>query len=591
VRVRLIVRRFSVANSSSSSGGGGAVLALTMHHAVGDAWSQDVFFRELSAAYDAFSAGLSPSWSPLPIQYGDYAAWQREQLSGASGEALRSFWKTTLAGAPAVVQLPQDRPRPSRPTNVAGTARSVLPDGLLSKLESVARSLRVNLQAVLLAGLQAVLLRYSGQDDLVIGVPVAGRDRQETHGLIGYFINTLPVRCVAVEGASFADMICDASGATLAALDHSLLPLEEVLAASGVSRIPNANPLFQVLFQYMPGDGGAGESRLGDLEFEGFAALGGLAHAKLDLSLTMSGSVISADFMAEIFDRVSIDRLLNSFVTVLEQVVDNMAAPALSGSLLGPGDALEAARLSMGVERPEYLTAPLVHEAFEAIAAEFPERKCLCYEGEWLSYGEVNARSTTLAGQLSSLGIGPGVVVGLMLERSFELVVSILAVFKAGGCYLPCDPSYPDDRLSVYLEDGAAVLVLVKPEHAARAHDLVPASVSVVDIKTVSAASSPLKPPGPEDPAYVIFTSGSTGRPKGVMVPHRGLRELTSWLVELYTLGKIIWWCSSNIRYLGNRLRVRVVFMCSIFDHAEMDDVVMLTSTINFDAHVNQVSM
>ena len=170
VRARLLVRSFS--------GGSGAVLALTMHHAVGDAWSQGVFWRELSTAYEAVSSARSPEWSPLPIQYGDYAAWQREQLSGASGEVLRAFWKKTLAGAPGMVQLPQDRPRPSKPTFIAGVARSTLPDGLLGKLESVARSLRVNVQAVLLAGLQAVLLRYTGQDDVVIGVPVAGRDRE-----------------------------------------------------------------------------------------------------------------------------------------------------------------------------------------------------------------------------------------------------------------------------------------------------------------------------------------------------------------------------------------------------------------------------
>ena len=196
VRARLLVR---------SAPSNGAVLALTMHHAVGDAWSQGVFWRELSAAYDAASRGSTPAWEPLAIQYSDYAAWQREQLSGASGDALRAFWREALSGAPSMIQLPQDRPRPSKPTFAAGVTRLSLPDGLLPRLEGVARSLRVNAQAVLLAALQAVLLRYTGQDDLVVGVPVAGRDRQETHGLVGYFINTLPVRCLASEGASFAE--------------------------------------------------------------------------------------------------------------------------------------------------------------------------------------------------------------------------------------------------------------------------------------------------------------------------------------------------------------------------------------------------
>jgi non-ribosomal peptide synthetase component F len=218
----------------------------------------------------------------------------------------------------------------------------------------------------------------------------------------------------------------------------------------------------------------------------------------------------------------------------------------------------------MGPERPDYLSAPLVHEAFAAIASSSPERQCLCYEGEWLSYGEVNARANAVAGQLSALGVGPGVVVGLMLERSFELVICILAVFKAGGCYLPCDPAYPDDRLSVYLEDGDALLVLVKTEHAGRAKSLVPAFVSIVDIEftaatNISIASSSLKPCASDDPAYLIFTSGSTGRPKGVMVPHHGVRDHINGSIESYEMNE--------------------------------NDKAVLSITINFDPHITQIFM
>ena len=174
--------------------------------------------------------------------------------------------------------------------------------------------------------------------------------------------------------------------------------------------------------------------------------------------------------------------LLGSFVSVVEQLVENVGASALGGSLLGPRDALEAARLSMGEERPEYLSGPLVHESFQAVAANHPDRRCLCYEGEWLSYGEVAARVSVGAARLAALGVGPGVVVGVMLDRSFDLVVSILSVLSAGGCYLPCDPSYPDDRLAVYLEDGAAVVVLASAEHTERAKAMVGAGVPVIDL-------------------------------------------------------------------------------------------------------------
>jgi non-ribosomal peptide synthetase component F len=219
----------------------------------------------------------------------------------------------------------------------------------------------------------------------------------------------------------------------------------------------------------------------------------------------------------------------------------------LSGSLLGPREALEAARFSMGVERPDYLSAPLVHEAFANIAAASPERQCLCYEGAWLSYGEVAQRVSLGAARLASLGVGPGVVVGVMLDRSFELVISILSVLKAGGCYLPCDPSYPDDRLQIYLEDGNAFLVLASLKHAERAKSMVGDGVPVVDITadsaldgagTSAAGNTTLRQAGPEDPAYIIFTSGSTGRPKGVVIPHRGVRDLMPWLADMYKLSK-----------------------------------------------------
>jgi len=533
VRVLVLVR---------SGAPGGAVMCLTMHHAVGDAWSQGVFWRELVAAYAAFSAGESPALEPLPIQYADYAAWQKEQLVGESGAALRAFWKQTLAGAPSMVQLPQDRPRPQKPTFEAGTATYPLRPGLLPDIEKVARSMRVNAQAVLLAGLQAVLLRYSGQDDLVIGVPVAGRDRPETQGLVGYFINTLPVRCLASEDASFEDMVRGASAATLSALEHSLLPIEEVIAASGVARVPNANPLFQVLFQYMPG--GEGQLSLGDVRILPYQSQGGLAHAKMDLTISVNGTSLTADFMMELFDEATLARLLGSYAALLEQLSSNLASPALGGSLLGSLDVEEIGRMSVGQERPAYLGAPLVHEAFKAAAVAHSERRCLWYEGEWLTYGEVADRVDAMASQLAGLGIGPGVVVGVMLDRSFELVVSMLAVLQAGGCYLPCDPSYPDERLAVYLEDGAAHVVLVQSQQAERAASMVVAGVSVIDVAEfvsngIDASGLELQRAGPEDPAYIIFTSGSTGRPKGVVVPHRGLRDLLPWLVDKFALGRL----------------------------------------------------
>ena len=194
---------------------------------------------------------------------------------------------------------------------------------------------------------------------------------------------------------------------------------------------------------------------------------------------------------------------------------------------------------SISPERPEYVSAPFVHDAFESIATASPNHRCLCYEGKWLSYGEVSKQVSAGAARLASLGVGPGVVVGLLLERDFDLVINILAVLKAGGCYLPCDPSYPDDRLEVYLEDAKAALLLANPQHLLRAESMVGKDVPVVDVSSAAAAAgtASLRSPGPEDPAYIIFTSGSTGRPKGVVIAHRGLRDLVPWLVDRHSIG------------------------------------------------------
>lgn len=238
----------------------------------------------------------------------------------------------------------------------------------------------------------------------------------------------------------------------------------------------------------------------------------------------------------EIFCEESAKGMAQTMVSVLRLGVANPQAPVVLG--LDSSEKTRIAQFSIGPERLQYFKAPLVQEAFAAVALQHPDRRCLCYEGEWLSYGEVAERVQAAASGLAVLGVGPGTVVGVMLDRSFELIVSILAVLSAGGCYLPCDPSYPDDRLAVYLEDGNAPIVLVQARHDERATSMVGSNVRVVDVAGLAGdGSTALKNPGPEDPAYIIFTSGSTGRPKGVVIPHRGLRDLLPWLVDRHRIG------------------------------------------------------
>jgi len=349
---------------------------------------------------------------------------------------------------------------------------------------------------------------------------------------------------------------------TLAALDHALLPLEEVVAASGVTRVSNANPLFQVLFQYLPEGTGMAVFKIGSGETAAYDKVAGLSHAKMDLSLTVGSNSIAAEYMSEMYDELTIRQVIGSFLGVLLQVVENVGAAVLLGALVGTHDVGLVAGFSMGIERPDYLKAPLVHEMFEAIAVQSPERKCLCYEGEWLSYSEVNARATTAAAQLVALGVGPGVTVGIMLDRSFELVIAILAALKSGGCYLPCDPTYPDDRLAIYLEDGGAPVVLVQEKGMERAKSMALDGVQVLNVSAVidpahEATNVKFEQATSEHPAYVIFTSGSTGRPKGVVVPHRGLKDHVLGIIEYFDL--------------------------------RPEDVSILTITINFDPHITQI--
>jgi non-ribosomal peptide synthetase component F len=248
------------------------------------------------------------------------------------------------------------------------------------------------------------------------------------------------------------------------------------------------------------------------------------------------------EYCTALFDADTVQRWSQQFTILLHQLCQATDATTLTIndlSVMPDAEHTIIQGFSMAEQRPEYVSAPLVHDAFDAIAASLPNKRCLCFEGEWLSYGQVAERVAAGAADLASLGVGPGVVVGLLLERDFDLVISIFAVLKAGGCYLPCDPSYPDDRLEVYLEDAKAALLLTNLQHLVRAKNMVGDDVPVVDVSTAGdvGSSSALRSPGPDDPAYIIFTSGSTGRPKGVVIAHRGLRDLIPWLVDRHKIG------------------------------------------------------
>ena len=416
-------------------GSGGCVLALTLHHAVGDGWSSGILWRELSLLYEAYSLGKAPALEALPIQYADYSAWQQALLGCELALKAEEYWRDALTGAPTLLQLPTDFARPQVPSFRAGTLSMSMPSNLLSQIESCARRLGINAQAILLAAVQLVLMQYSRQDDLVVGVPVAGRDQPSTQGLVGYFINTLPVRATIHDGVAFMELAKRASKAVVESLEHSFLPLARIVHAAGVERTPNVNPLFQVLFQYLPRDQNLGsELKLGSVAGRTVASRGGQAQAKMDMIITLSESGrLIIEYMAELFSPSTVRRLMDNLILCLQHVTTAPNTKASDIHVLCDNDLTLLRSFATPELRAGTLSCPLIHHAFEGIAAAHPGRPCLQFGDAVMSYGEVNEAANRVANRLISLGVGLGSVVGIMLERSFELVISILGALKSGG--------------------------------------------------------------------------------------------------------------------------------------------------------------
>ncbi|HEX8273583.1 MAG TPA: non-ribosomal peptide synthase/polyketide synthase, partial [Longimicrobiaceae bacterium] len=505
------------------------VLLLSMHHIVGDGWSMGVLRRELSALYAAYREGRP---SPLPepaVQPADHAVWQREQAEGDTLERQLAFWREQLRGAPELLELPTDRPRPPVQTFRGATVPVELSPALLERLEALARREGATLYMTLLAAFQTLLSRYAGSDDVVVGSPIAGRTRKEVEELIGFFVNTLVLRTDLSGDPSFRETLRRAREVTLGAYEHQEVPFERLVAELRPERSLSHSPLFQVVFTLQTAGGGG--AALPGLEVSGVEAEA--ASARFDLSLVLTptsrGLRGGLTYSTDLFERGTIVRMLGHLERVLEQVAANADVRLSELELLG-----EAERALVLEEwnrtAAEVPTDRCVHELFEAQAERTPDAVAIEFEGETLGYGALNRRANRLAHHLAGLGVGPEVRVGVCLERGTEMVVAVLAVLKAGGAYVPLDPAHPAQRLAFVLSD-AAVPVLVTQESLRAA---LPAGdgVAVVSVDgdrariAAQPAENPRSGARPDGLAYVIYTSGSTGTPKGVMVPHRGVPNL-----------------------------------------------------------------
>jgi amino acid adenylation domain-containing protein len=518
-------------------------LLLTMHHIVSDGWSMGVLSAEVNALYGAFHRGEPDPLPPLPIQYADYAAWQRRMVKGDVLQKQADYWKSTLSGAPELLELPTDRPRPAEQDNTGAAVMFEVDEELTAGLKTLSRRHGTTLFTTLMAGWAATLSRLSGQSDVVIGTPSANRGREEIEGLIGFFVNTLALR-VSLDGSpTVGQLIERVKERALDAQHHQDIPFEQVVEAVAPVRSPAYSPVFQVTFAWHNTPGGGAGASLSGLKLEELGASGEVT-AKSDLLLTLSeraGRIVGGvTYPVSLFDAATVERYLGYLRNVLRQMAADEEQPADRLALM-PADERRTVVETWNATDTDADLATFVHERFEAQAERTPDAAAVVHDGGDVAYAELNARANRLAHLLRALGVGPDRRVAICVERSPELLVAVLAVLKAGGAYVPMDPSYPEDRLRYTLDDSAPVAVLTQGSLAARfAGSELP--VLELDAPVPAWADRPATNPVrgglmPHDVAYLIYTSGSTGRPKGVMVEHRGLAHYTGWALSHYVYG------------------------------------------------------
>ena len=502
------------------------VLVLTMHHVVTDGWSMGIVMREFSVLYEAYAAGQESPLEEPELQYGDYAVWQREWMRGEVLEKELGYWKEALAGVKAL-ELPWDRRRPAVPSFCGGVVGFEVGTALVERLSELGREQGATLFMVLLAGIQVLLARWSGEQDIVVGTPIAGRTHQRTEELVGFFVNMLALRTDVSGGPGFREVVKRVKEVTLSAYGHQDVPFEKVVEAAQPERDLSRQPIFQVDFTYqnMAAEG---------LELSGLQVKPeGIRHrsAKYDLSFLVepSGGGLRGwiEYSTDVFERGTVERVGERLLRLLEGAVREPEKSIEELELLGEDER----RLVVeewnrtGREYP----GKCVHELFEEQARRTPEAVAVEQGEERLSYGELEARSNQLARHLVSMGVGPEVVVGLCVERNVEMVVGILGILKAGGVYLPLDPSYPAERLSYMLGDAQARVIVTQTA----VEDSLPAYWARVvrldeDWAEIGKRSPEALESGAnaENLAYVMYTSGSTGTPKGVGVVHRNIVRL-----------------------------------------------------------------
>ncbi|MEH2381698.1 MAG: amino acid adenylation domain-containing protein [Nostoc sp.] len=514
------------------------VLLLCMHHIVYDGWSMGVFIQELSTLYQAFCAGVPSPLPKLPIQYADFAVWQRQWLSKEILKTQLNYWQQQLHGAPSRLQLPTDRTRPSVQTYQGRTESFTLNRDLTQKLQTLSQQSGTTLFMTLLAAFSTLLYRYSGQSDILIGSPIANRNRSEIESLIGFFVNTLVLRTRFEDNPSFEKLLTQVRQTTLKAYEHQDVPFEQVVEALQPQRSLSHSPLFQVMFVLQ-------NTPMSELELPGctwYELNQESTIARFDLTLSITetdrGLVGEWEYNTDLFDGSTIERMAAHFQNLCSAIVENPVATVGELPLLS-----EAERHQLLVEWNDtasvYPTDKCIHQLFEEQVERTPLAVAVVFENQQLTYQQLNQRANQLAHHLQTLGVGPEVLVGICVERSIEMVVGLLGILKAGGAYVPLDPNYPQERLSYMLADSQLPILLTQqhllkqlPEHQTQIISLDEDWQNFADYSQ----DNPCTQVKSDNLAYIIYTSGSTGKPKGTMILHSGMVNYLSWCTKAYNV-------------------------------------------------------
>ena len=515
------------------------VLVLTLHHIVSDGWSLQVMIEELVQLYAGFNLGHDAGLPALPIQYADYALWQRQWMEAGEQARQLAYWQDKLGGEQPVLELPMDRPR-SIEQSFAGASHNLILDPALSNaLKAFARQENVTLFVVLLASFQALLHRYSGQADIRVGVPNANRGRVEIERLIGFFVNTQVLKADIDGQMPFVELLRQVKQTAQEAQAHQDLPFEQLVEALEPGRSLSHSPLFQVMFNHQAERRASVETRLNGLNIEPLEWQSQTAQFDLTLNTTEQAHGIEAvlKYATDLFDAATIERLAQHWTALLQAIV---AEPNQRIGQLPMLDAGQQQQLlaQWNPVRVEQTPEQCIHQAIEAQAERHPDAIAVTFAGQCLTYAELNRRANQWAHALLARGVGPDVRVGVAVERSLDMIVAILAVLKAGGAYVPLDPGYPDDRLTYMIEDSGIELLLTQGHLLAQLP--VPPGLACLDLHQAPAPGNDVNPrclTTPDNLAYVIYTSGSTGKPKGALLPHSNVMRLFSATEQWFDFG------------------------------------------------------